>query len=107
MNLPLKIRMKILDSQEKQLFGKVKFHDNNFDLKIIENSENIIKVPFRVMGVTGDKILVRVSGASGVYAEDHVIFQGKSEIVELSSSIIFSEIKNFENKFDTIEIFLK
>ena len=108
MRLPIKIIIKNLESAENQISGKVNYHDEEFDLKILnQNSMNVIKIPLSVIGVTGDKILVRISGPSGVYVEDYANFQGESEYIEIFSEVIFSEIKNYQNKFDTIEIFVK
>ena len=59
------------------------------------------------MGVTDNEILVRVSGPSGVYVEDHVKFKGESKWIEIDSDALFSEIANNQNKFDTMEIFVK
>tara|TARA_Y100000590_G_scaffold121865_1_gene139529 strand:+ start:1809 stop:2141 length:333 start_codon:yes stop_codon:yes gene_type:complete len=108
MRLPIKIRIKNLEFHEKQISGKVLFHEKEFNLKILHQKVmNVVKIPLSVIGVAGDKILIRVSGPSGVYVEDYVMFQGESEFIEIFSEVIFSEIKNYQNKFDTIEIFIK
>ena len=59
------------------------------------------------MGVSDNEILVRVSGPSGVYVEDHVKFKGESKWIVIDSDALFSEIANNQNKFDTMEIFVK
>ena len=59
------------------------------------------------MGVTDDKILVRVSGPSGVYVQDHVVLEGQCEWIEIKSDAIYYEITNNNEKFYTLEIFVK
>ena len=39
--------------------------------------------------------------------QDHVKFKGESKWIEIDSDTIFSEIENNQNKFDTMEIFVK
>ena len=51
--------------------------------------------------------LVRVSGPSGLYVQDHVKFNGNSEVIEIGSDAVFYEITNNQEKFDTLEIFVK
>ncbi|MDC0171449.1 hypothetical protein OAK02_01320 [Candidatus Nitrosopelagicus sp.] len=108
LKLPFKLNIKYLNANEDSFQGKAVFHEKEHPIKIhAENNEKIIKVPFSVMGVTDDEILVRVSGPSGVYVEDRIKFKGQSKWVEIDSDIIFFEIANSQHKFDTMEIFLK
>ena len=108
LKLPFKLKIKYLNANGDSLQGKAVFHEKVYPIKIhAENNEKIIKVPFSVMGVTDDEILVRVSGPSGVYVEDRIKFKGQSKWVEIDSDIIFFEIANSQHKFDTMEIFLK
>ena len=108
LKLPFKLKIKYLNANGDSFQGKAVFHEKEYPIKIhAENNEKIIKVPFSVMGVTDDEILVRVSGPSGVYVEDRIKFKGKSKWVEIDSDIIFFEIANSQHKFDTLEIFVK
>ena len=108
LKLPFKLKIKYLIANEDSFQGKAVFHEKEHPIKIhAENNEKIIKVPFSVMGVTDDEILVRVSGPSGVYVEDRIKFKGQSKWVEIDSDIIFFEISNSQHKFDTMEIFVK
>ena len=108
LKLPFKLKIKYLNANEDSFQGKAVFHEKEHPIKIhAENNEKIIKVPFSVMGVTDDEILVRVSGPSGVYVQDHIKFKGQSKWVEIDSDIIFFEIANSQHKFDTMEIFVK
>ena len=108
LKLPFKLKIKYLNANGDSFQGKAVFHEKEYPIKIhAENNEKIIKVPFSVMGVTDDEILVRVSGPSGVYVQDHIKFKGQSKWVEIDSDIIFFEIANSQHKFDTMEIFVK
>ena len=108
LKLPFKLKVKYLIADGDSFQGKAVFHEKNYSIKIhSENNEKIIKVPFSVMGVTDDDILVRVSGPSGVYAEDRLKFKGQSKMIEINSDIIYFEISNSQHKFDTMEIFVK
>ena len=108
LKLPFKLKIKYLNANENRFQGKAVFHEKDYPINIhAENNEKIIKVPFPVIGITDDNILVRVSGPSGVYVEDHVNFKGQSKWIEIDSDIIFFEIANSQHKFDTMEIFVK
>tara|TARA_B110000014_G_C19671715_1_gene352665 strand:+ start:211 stop:579 length:369 start_codon:yes stop_codon:yes gene_type:complete len=108
LKLPFKLKIKYLNANENSFQGKAVFHEKDYPINIhAENNEKIIKVPFPVIGITDDNILVRVSGPSGVYVEDHVNFKGQSKWIEIDSDIIFFEIANSQHKFDTMEIFVK
>ena len=108
LKLPFKLRVKYLNANEGGFQGKAIFHDIEYTINIHgQANEKIIRVPFGVMGVTDSEILVRVSGPSGVYVEDHVKFKGESKWIEIDSDILFAEIANNQNKFDTMEIFVK
>ena len=108
LKLPFKLKVKYLNANEGGFEGKAVFHEKEYSINIhAHTNEKTIKVPFPVMGVTDDEILVRVSGPSGVYVQDHVKFRGESKWIEIDSDTIFSEIENNQNKFDTMEIFVK
>ena len=106
--LPFKLKVKFLNVQDEHFKGKAVFHEKEHSIDIhAEIDRKIIKVPFTVIGVTEDEILVRVSGPSGVYVQDHVKFNGNSEVIEIGSDAVFYEITNNQEKFDTLEIFVK
>ena len=106
--LPLKLKVKYIISNGKNFEGKATFHEKNYQMIIQnQNDEKIIRVPFHVMGVTKNEILVRMSGPSGVYTEDRLKFKGIEELIKIESDAILSEISNNEIKFDTLEIFVK
>ena len=108
LKIPFKLRVKYLNLNEQHFEGKALFHGKEYQVNIhAEVNKKTIKVPFPVMGVTDDEILVRVSGPSGVYAQDYIQFNGESEWIEMKSDAIFYEVVNNQDKFDTIEIFVK
>ena len=108
LKLPFKLKVKFLNLLDSHFEGRAIFHEKEYSIDIhAETDKKIIRVPFPVMGITEEKILVRVSGASGVYVEDHLKFNGSSEGIEIGSDAIFYEIANNEIKFDTLEIFVR
>ena len=108
LKLPFNVKIKYLNEHENSFQGKVVFHEKEYSIIIRpQENEKIIKVSFPVMGVTDNQILVRVSGPSGVYVQDHVKFKGKGKFIEIFSDIIFYEIVNNQKKLDTLEIFVK
>lgn len=108
LKIPFKLRVKYLNLNEEHFEGKAIFHDNEYQVNIhAEIDKKMIKVPFPVMGVTDEEILVRVSGPSGVYVQDYIRFGGKSDWIEIESDTIFYEVANNQGKFDTIEIFVR
>jgi len=108
LKIPFKLRVKYLNLNEDHFEGKALFHEKEYQVNIhAQVHKKTIKVPFPVMGVTEDDILVRVSGPSGVYVQDHIQFNGQSEWIEIESDAIFYEVANNQGKFDTIEIFVK
>ena len=108
LKLPFKLKVKYLNANEDSFQGKAVFHEKDYPIKIhAQNNEKSIKVPFSVIGVTDDYILVRLSGPSGVYVQENVKFKGQSKWIEIDSEIIFYEISNSKHKFDAMEIFVK
>ena len=109
LKLPFKLKILYLTENENTFQGKAVFHEKDYSISVNSNKEEkTIRVPFSVMGVTENKILVRFSGPSGVYVEDYLKFKGKSEGIEIESDIISDEISNNQDKLlDTLEIFVK
>ena len=108
LKLPFKLKVKYLTKNKNNFEGKVIFHNEDHPIIIQAHSnEKMIKVPFSVLGITDDEILVRLSAASGVYVQDHVKFKNSTKNLEINSNLIFQEIDNNEIKFDTMEIFVK
>ena len=108
LKIPFKLRVKYLNLNEDHFEGKAIFHENEYKINIhAEVYKKRIKIPFPVMGVTENEILVRISGPSGVYVQDYIPLIGESEWIEIESDSIFYEVANNQGKFDTMEIFVK
>ena len=109
LKLPFKIKIIDFNKDENSFQGETIFHGKKYSIKIHSTiQEKIIKFPFSVIGVTEDKILVRISGPSGIYVEDHMIFKGESKRIEIESDIMYDEISNNQDKlFNILEIFVK
>ena len=106
LKLPFKLKIKYLTENKDCFEGKAIFHNKEYTVNIhAQKNEKIIKLPFSVMGLTDDEILVRISAPSGVYVQDYIKFKGSSKELEIDSSAIFQEIVNNKIKFDTLEIF--
>ena len=63
LKIPFKLRVKFLNLNDDHFEGKATFHENEYKVNIhAEVDKKKIKVPFPVMGVTDEEILVRISG---------------------------------------------
>ena len=108
LKLPLKVRIKYLLSHDQCFEGKTEFHNKEYKINIqAQDDEKVLKIPFSVMGIADKEMLVRISGPSGVYVQDHIIIKEQSELLEIKSDSIFYEIANDQEKYDTLEIFVK
>ena len=108
LKIPFKLRLKYLNQNKDHFEGKALFHEKEYNIDIhAQVNKRKIKVPFPVMGVTENEILVRISGPSGVYVQDYIPLNGESEWIEIESDSIFYEVANNQGKFDTMEIFVK
>ena len=83
LKLPFNLKIKYLTKNKNNFEGKAVFHNKMYSVNIhAQNNEKIIKVPFPIIGVTDDEILVRLSAVSGVYVQDHVKFKGAAKNLE-------------------------
>ena len=106
--LPFKMKIISIDFHKTQYDGEIEFHEKKFPLVIYPTDDkHAIKIPFDVIGVQSQNTLVRISGINGIYAEDHLILEGKSPSLEINSFPIFDEISNRYNMLYTVEIFFK
>ena len=107
-NLPFKMKIISIDFQKTHLYGEIEFHGWKFPLSLQPNVDGrVIKIPFDVIGVKHQTVLVRISGMNGVYSEDRLKLDGKSSSLEISSFPICDEISKSYTMLDTIEIFFK
>ena len=84
LKLPFKMKVKYLTKNKNNFEGKTVFHNKEYSINIHgQKNQKIIKVPFPVLGVTDNEVLVRLSAASGVYVEDHIKFKGRAKNLEI------------------------
>jgi len=104
---PLKFNMELSSIRKKCLYGNAIFHDKKFKISIkpTENTD-VIKIPFKVLGIMDEIHLVRFSGTSGVYTEYRPIIQDSSKDIEIESDEILRDLSKIKTKYDTIEIFV-
>lgn len=106
--LPFKIKINSINFQKTYFDGVIEFHGkkSSFRLEPIVD-KRVIKIPFDVIGVKHQNVLVRISGMNGIYAEDRLKLEGKSSSLEIHSFPICDEISKSYTMLDTIEIFFK
>ena len=108
LKLPFQLKIKYLLTHDVHFEGSAEFHGKEYRINIQgQNEEKFLKIPFNVIGITEEEMLVRISGPSGVYVQDHMIIKEQSEWIEIESDSIFYEIANDQEKYDTLEIFVK
>ena len=108
LKVPIKLKVKYLNLNKEHFEGKAIFHEKEYNIDIhAKVDKKKIKVPFPIIGVTDEEILVRISGPSGIYTQDHLQFNEQPERIEIESDSIFYEVSNNQGKFDTIEIFVR
>ena len=108
LKLPFQLKIKYLLSHDDHFEGMAEFHNKEYKMNIqAHDSDRILRIPFSVLGITDKEILVRISGQSGVYVQDHITLKEQSELIEIKSNSIFYEISNDQEKYDTLEIFVK
>ena len=74
LKLPFQLKIKYLLTRDDHFEGKAEFHDKEYRINIQgQNEEKFLKIPFNVIGITEEEMLVRISGPSGVYVQDHMI----------------------------------
>ena len=106
--LPFKIKIISIDFQKTHFDGEIEFHEKKFLFRLEPTvDKRIIKIPFDVIGVKHQNVLVRISGMNGIYAEDRLKLEGKSSSLEIHSFPICDEISKSYTMLDTIEIFFK
>jgi len=108
LKLPFQLKIKYLLSHDNHFEGKAEFHKKEYSINIqAQDEEKSLKIPFSVLGITDEEMLVRISGPSGVYVQDHIMIKEQPELIEIKSDSIFYEIANDQEKYDTLEIFVK
>ncbi len=103
---PIKFKINLISNREK-IDGIAIFHDQEFKIsvKATKNIE-IMKIPFKILGIMDEPHLVRFSGETGVYTEYRPIIQDSSKDIEIESDEILRDLSKSKKKYDTIEIFV-
>ena len=100
----LKIDIKKLDIAEAYFKGKAEFDGKEYSINIQDHwVDKLIKLPFKIPDQ--EKVLVRLSGPSGVYIEEFLQYKGKSEWIEIDSQDILHYVADNQDKFDSLEIY--
>lgn len=100
----LKIGIKKLDIAEAYFKGKAEFAGKDYTINIQGHwVDKLIKLPFKIPDQ--EKVLVRLSGPSGVYIEEFLQYKGKSEWIEIDSQDILHYVADNQDKFDSLEIY--
>ena len=103
---PLKIKILILNFKDDYFDGKIAIHENEYKIIIKPNSKNkLLRLPFQIIGVKHQNVLLRISARSGIYVEDRLDFDRKLGYMEICSTVIFKEIINKHAGLDTLEVF--
>ena len=104
--VPIKMYITKLDIFESYFKGKAELGDKSYTVNLQpEKRGKVLKLPFN--GKPESKILVRLSGPNGIYAEDYLPFCGESEWIEIDSTEITYFSADHQDNFDTLEIFSK
>ena len=99
-----------LDIAQGYFAGTVEFCSDTYKANIQgQHRGKILRLPYEIahglLHITKDtRLLVRVSGAGGLYVEDRVWYGGKSEWLEIDSDVIVRYMADHQDAFDTIEI---
>ena len=102
----LQVDIKKLDIAESYFKGKAGFNGEEYTINIQGHwVDKLIKLPFKIP--PQEKVLVRLTGPSGVYVEEFLKYKGKSEWIEIDSQDILHYVADNQDKFDTLEIGLK
>jgi hypothetical protein len=99
----LKVAIKKLDIAEAYFKGEAEFNGDKYTINLQGHwVDKLIKLPFKIP--PQDKVLVRLSGPSGVFIEEFVQYKGQSEWIEIDSQDILHYVADNQDKFDSLEI---
>ncbi len=101
----LKIKIKKLDIAEAYFKGKAEFNGEEYSINLQGHwVDKLIKLPFKIP--SQEKVLVRLSGTSGVVIEEFLKYKGISEWIEIDSQDMLHYVADHQDKFDSLEICL-
>lgn len=108
MKPPFKIKINTINYEVNNFNGKIEFYGKEYEYSIKKSTnENGIQIPFDILDNESKNVLVRISGMNGIYSEEHLDLLGYASSLDIKSSLIFDDILNKYNMFDTIELFFK
>lgn len=104
---PIKFDIKLNSIRKKNIHGTAIFHDKEFKISIKpEGDLEVMKIPFKILGIMDEIHLVRFSGVTGAYTEYRPMVQDSLKGIEIESDEILSDLSKSKKKYDTIEIFV-
>lgn len=99
----LKVEIKKLDIAEAYFKGKAEFNGEDYTINLQGHwVDKLIKLPFNI--TPQEKVLVRLSGPSGVSIEEFLQYKGKSEWIEIDSQDMLHYVADHQDQFDSLEI---
>ena len=105
--LPIMVKIMSIDKHDDYCDGEIEFHDKKFIFKIVKNYEKTLKIPFDIIGVKNQMVLLRISGINGIYSEENLKITGTSTFLEINSSQILDDIGQKFSMFNTFEFFFR
>ena len=103
----LRPHIKLASIRKKNIHGTAIFHEKEFKISIKpEKNVQVMKIPFKILGIMDEIHLVRFSGVTGAYTEYRPIIQDSSKGIEIESDEIIRDLSKSKKKYDTIEIFV-
>ena len=104
---PIKFDIKLNSIRKKNIHGTAIFHDKEFKISIKpEGDLEVMKIPFKILGIMDEIHLVRFSGVTGAYTEYRPMVQDSLKGIEIESDEILGDLSKSKKKYDTIEIFV-
>ncbi len=99
----LKVDIKKLDIAEAYFKGKTKFNGKEYTINLQGHwVDKLIKLPFKIP--PQEKVLVRLTGPTGVFIEEFLQYKGQSEWIEIDSQDILHYVADHQDQFDSLEI---
>ena len=104
---PVKFDVELTSIRKKNIHGTAIFHEKEFKILIKpEGDVEVMKIPFKILGIMDEIHLVRFSGVTGAYTEYRPMVQDSLKGIEIESDEILRDLSKSKKKYDTIEIFV-
>ena len=83
---PVKFDIELTSARKKNIYGTAIFHEKEFKISIKpEENVQVMKIPFKILGIMDEIHLVRFSGVTGAYTEYRPMVQDSSKGIEIES----------------------